>query len=144
MTKMRVSADAIKTHYCKCGVALGPSNRTGLCMSCSHKGSRNGNFKHGKYLDATFQAYSRMLMRCGYTNSEMKDGYERVTVCDRWLESFENFHADASECPGPGYELDRIRNAGNYEPGNVQWLTSDAHKRKRRQDNIDAAMYTNT
>jgi hypothetical protein len=57
-------------------------------------------------------------------NKDFQDyGAKDITVCQRWLESFENFLEDMGECP-PGMQIDRWPNKnGNYEPGNCRWAT---------------------
>jgi hypothetical protein len=52
-------------------------------------------------------------------------------VCDRWLESFDNFLADMGERP-TGKTLDRKNVDGNYEPGNCRWATGSEQQRNRR------------
>lgn len=62
-------------------------------------------------------------------------------MCDRWLNSFENFLNDMGECP-PDRSLDRINNNGNYEPGNCRWATrkeQTANRRYRRITEITLA-----
>jgi hypothetical protein len=66
-----------------------------------------------------------MKARCYYPKaiSYYLYGARGITVCPRWLESFENFLADMGECPSPKHSLDRINNDGNYEPSNCRWAT---------------------
>lgn len=75
-----------------------------------------------------------MIDRC--TNpgaTKFKDYGERgISVCARWLDSFENFLADMGERPD-GKTLDRMQNDGNYEPGNCRWATPKEQATNRRK-----------
>jgi len=72
-------------------------------------------------------------MRCTNPNATGFNSYggKGITVCDRWLNSFENFLADMGPRPD-GCTLDRYpNNHGNYEPGNCRWATHSEQRRNQ-------------
>lgn len=72
----------------------------------------------------TYSSYRAMLSRCYYDkNQRFKDyGAKGITVCDRWLECFENFLSDMGEAP-EGKTLDRKDGTKGYSPDNCKWST---------------------
>lgn len=78
-----------------------------------------------------------MIARC--TNSKNNRfhlyGARGISVCERWLESFQNFQQDMGERP-EGMTLDRINVNGNYEPGNCRWATPKQQGRNTRVNHL--------
>lgn len=64
-----------------------------------------------------------MKDRCLNPSSQRYDRYgaRGITVCQRWLDSFEAFLEDVGYRPSPSHSLERLDNNGNYEPVNVVW-----------------------
>jgi hypothetical protein len=88
---------------------------------------------HGKTQTSEYRTHHHMIDRCYNPNDNHYYCYgaRGIRVCDRWLESFENFYEDMGPKPSPEYSIDRIDNDGNYEPSNCQWLTLSENTRKR-------------
>lgn len=102
-------------------------------------GPAHHRFRHGMTGTPTYKAWTGMKRRCYCeTDSQFKDwGGRGIKVCDRWLNSFENFLADMGLCP-PGMTIDREDNDGNYEPGNCRWADRTTQSRNRRYARITA------
>lgn len=86
--------------------------------------------KHGKTDSPEQRAWQSAKARCFNPNNHNYPHYggRGITMCNRWrygeggLSGFHCFLIDVGERPD-GYMLDRINNDGNYEPGNVRWVT---------------------
>jgi hypothetical protein len=91
------------------------------------------NLSHGRSKTSTYRVWAHMLARC--RNEKSKDypdyGGRGITVDHRW-DDFSAFLADMGERPSAGHSIDRIRNAGNYEPGNCRWATPKEQARNTR------------
>jgi hypothetical protein len=80
----------------------------------------------------TFKSWDSMRQRCTNPSdpSFQRYGAKGITVCDRWLHSFESFLQDMGERPA-GTSLDRERNDEGYSPNNCRWATPTQQQRNR-------------
>jgi hypothetical protein len=59
-------------------------------------------------------------------------GGRGITVCQRWVESFDNFLADMGSKPSPKHSIHRVNNDGDYTPDNCRWATALEHAGNKR------------
>lgn len=124
------------------------------CQSCSSKKKSKEMITHGNSISFKdrdplgYSAYTRwqaMKRRCYIKTSKRYDDYggRGITICDRWLESYENFIEDMGLPADKSYQIDRTDNNGNYEPGNCQWVTRQENGRNKRNNHMLAAFGKN-
>lgn len=123
-------------------------NGTKSCGCLAAEMSSQRRTTHGMSNSPEWLAWKNMKSRCYENNHQAfkRYGGRGVTVCQRWLESFEAFFQDVGRRPSPGHSLDRFPdNNGNYEPGNVRWATrieQQNNTRSNRTITVDGVTLT--
>lgn len=130
---------------CDCGTEKTISRaslKSGLSTSCgcyvkeaaSKRFTKHGGTKNGGII-SEYQAWSDMKQRCYNPKHKSWGNYggRGIKVCDRWLNSFEDFFSDMGRKPSPKHSLDRYpNNDGNYEPANCRWGTDEQQRLNTR------------
>lgn len=131
--------------FCNCGktrFVKANNLKGGLTSSCGcakNKPRIHGHASGGEP-SPTYKTWGHMKQRCLNPKTIQYGDYggRGITICDRWVHSFENFLVDMGLKPD-GKSLDRINVQGNYEPSNCQWASiSDQQKNKRKKLAIES------
>jgi len=126
---------------CECGgtsVVQAYNLNSGNSKSCGcariRRGSDSHFFKHGETESAEFNSWKELKNKCyNIGNKQYVDyGGRGITVCPRWLESYENFINDMGDKPSSIHSIDRADNDKGYEYSNCYWATPTQQANNRR------------
>lgn len=106
----------------------------GKIKSCGCLQFENRYRTHEMTHTTEYSIWANMITRC--TNKKVNNyknyGGRGISVCDRWLKSFQNFFEDMGNRPSMSLTLDRVNNDGNYEPTNCRWATKKQQSANKR------------
>jgi hypothetical protein len=120
---------------CECGSKIRRVRKdhltSGKAIGC---GCTRGVRTHNMSKSVEYKTYKRIITRCYNTKNKRYHDYggRGITVCDRWLESFENFYEDMGDRPSKDHSIDRINNNKGYSKDNCRWVTNKIQSRNKR------------
>ena len=124
---------------CDCGNETIPvltKVKNNVTKSC---GCDQSSYKvtHGLSKTKVYDVWIQMKQRCYNPNNKDYHQYggRGIIVCDRWINSFENFIEDMGERPN-GLTLERDNVDGNYTPENCSWVTWTEQANNKRNSKV--------
>lgn len=140
----------IKNHHryckfqCECGDEFVSSMQkvkslhTRSCGCIHSKQLSERNTKHGLRHLVEYTLWLNMKQRCNNPNFKYYDnwGGRGITICDRWVNSFENFYEDMGNQPAKRMGIDRINNDLGYFKENCRWATQKTQNNNKRNNLI--------
>lgn len=130
--------------HCDCGSERAYRNnglRQGYWKSCGCKQKEHaaeGRVTHGHARGGRrtreLSTYKSMVNRCTDPRCAAFPDYgaRGISVCDRWLNSFEAFIADMGLKPSPSHSIERRNVDGNYAPDNCHWAEAIEQANNKR------------
>lgn len=134
---------------CECGTEILVNLRnvkSGNTVSCGcyfksistemNKTHGESNSK-GQRGSGEYQIWSSMIKRCRNPNDENFHNYggRGITVCKRWIKSFDSFLKDMGRRPKEK-SLDRINNNKGYSKTNCRWATREEQGQNTRKTKL--------
>ena len=141
--KLTVIGRASKNKFlceCECGnktevFGSNLNRRHTVSCGCYQKEIRGlSSVTHGMTKTDEFNIWQSMKQRCYDKNCKAFAHYggRGIRICNRWIESFENFILDIGKRPSKQHSIERVNNDGDYELSNCKWATKREQAQNRR------------
>jgi len=129
---------------CSCGnekEVAGASLRHGQSASCGciqKEVTAQRVRRHGRSHSAEYGIWRAIKSRCYNPNTinHSRYGGKGVAVCDRWLDSFENFFADMGPRPSSRHSIERKDGTKGYCQDNCVWATYKQQARNTSSNHL--------
>ena len=110
------------------------NKHTKSCGCHKKRRIKEANTKHGLGYSRLYNIWS--LLKDRVLNPKHKNykdyGGRGITICDEWLDVQNFYNWAMSNGYSDELSIDRIDNAGNYEPSNCRWTTKTIQSRNTR------------
>lgn len=127
---------------CKCGNVEAKNVKHLGGKLLSHKYCRACNPEQHVGVERRLEYTTWQAMRARCLNTEHRNyhlyGGSGVTICDRWINCFENFYTDMGPRPTRTSQIDRIDNSKGYAPDNCRWVSRTANCRNKTNNRLVA------
>lgn len=125
-TVVGYSLTSKNTSSCGCLASERRIESTKIHGWCANKDERGGRSR------PEYAAWIQMKDRIKRASTHPKyKSYIGITICKRWLHSFENFINDLGSKPSPNHSLDRKKVHLGYSPSNCRWATREMQDNNR-------------